>query len=181
MDSSQSFIWKLSCSISDGLPHALPVHAFEKSERELVAILHSHKTFTCFMDVCNLGILNLIVLIAPNLFMFYQVQGVLQMLQGFSSPMFFWDQYEQGFCLKSEIYASHLSQKSLSGIVNQFAFGGSCLKKVECFVKKAVASHQGAPTLKAFTNSVKSWLKVCLLSIQTAVIFLGKKKFGFAV
>lgn len=122
MDGSQSFISKLHCSISKGLPHAEPVHAFRKNEQELV-------------------------------------QGVLQMLQGFSSPIFFWDEYGQGFRLKSEIYTSHLSQTSLSGIVNQFAFGGSCLKKVETFVKKAEASRQRAPTLKAFTNSVKSWLK----------------------
>ena len=86
------------------------------------------------------------------------------MLQGLSSSVFYWDEYEQGFCLKREIYVSHLSQTSLNGIVNQFTFGGSCLKKVEIFVKKVETSRQRAPTLKAFTNSVKSWLKVWMQS-----------------
>ncbi|ONK64090.1 uncharacterized protein A4U43_C07F21980 [Asparagus officinalis] len=121
-DVSQSFISKLHFSISKGLPHAEPVHAFEKSERELV-------------------------------------HGVLQMLQGFSTSLFNWDEYGQGFHLKSEIYTSHMSHTSLHGIVNQFAFGGSCLKKVENFIKMVEASRQRSPTLKAFGNSVKSWLK----------------------
>lgn len=91
------------------------------------------------------------------------------MLQGFSTSIFNWDEHGQGFHLKSKIYVSHMSQASLGGILNQFAFGGSCLKKVEIVVEKVGASRQSAPTLKAFTNSVKSWLKVCVLFIQSAV------------
>lgn len=87
------------------------------------------------------------------------VQGVLEMLLGFSSSIFYWDDDRQEFCFKDGIYLSHLSQASLSAILNQFAFGGTCLKKVEFFVKKVEASHQRAPTLKGFANSVKSWLK----------------------
>ncbi|XP_008795985.2 gamma-tubulin complex component 5-like isoform X1 [Phoenix dactylifera] len=87
------------------------------------------------------------------------VQGVLQMLQGFCSSLFFWDMDRQRFCAKDGIYSSHLSQTSLSGILNQFLFAGTCLKQVELFVKKAEASHQRAPTLKAFANTISSWLK----------------------
>nr|XP_010940138.2 LOW QUALITY PROTEIN: gamma-tubulin complex component 5-like [Elaeis guineensis] len=87
------------------------------------------------------------------------VQGVLQMLQGFCSSLFFWDIDRQRFCAKDGIYASHLSQTSLRGVLNQFLFAGTCLKQVELFVKKVEASHQRAPTLKAFSNSVSSWLK----------------------
>lgn len=86
------------------------------------------------------------------------------MLQGFCSSLFFWDINRQRFCAKDGIYVSHLSQASLSGILNQFLFAGTCLKQVELFVKKVEALHQRAPTLKAFSNSVSSWLKVCLLS-----------------
>lgn len=122
VDVSQSFISKLHCSISKGLPHAEPVRAFETSERELV-------------------------------------RGVLQMLQGLSSSVFYWDEYGQEFRLQSEIYASHMSQDSLDGIVSYFAFGGSCLRKVEILVNKVGTSCKSSPTLKAFTNSVRSWLK----------------------
>jgi len=86
------------------------------------------------------------------------------MLQGFSSSVLYWDEYGQGFCLKRKIHVAHLSQTSLNRIVNQFTFGGSCLKKVEIFVKKVDTSCQQAPTLKAFTSCVKSWLKVCMQS-----------------
>lgn len=87
------------------------------------------------------------------------VLGILQMLQGFCSYFFYWDEGGQKYLVKSGIYVSHLSQTSLNCILNKFIFCGTCLKKVELFVKKVKASHQRAPTLEAFANSVHSWLK----------------------
>ncbi|XP_042508368.1 gamma-tubulin complex component 5-like [Macadamia integrifolia] len=88
------------------------------------------------------------------------VRGVLRMLQGFSSSVFFWDDGGQNFCATKEIYVSHLSQTSLRAILNQFIYGATCFQLVEIFVKKVERSSTGSPpTLKAFANSVSSWLK----------------------
>ncbi|KAG0481786.1 hypothetical protein HPP92_009870 [Vanilla planifolia] len=80
------------------------------------------------------------------------VHGILGMLQGFCSYLFFWDENEQKFRVEGGIYACHLSKASLSCILNKFIFCGTCLKKVE-------TSRQRVPTLKAFANSVHFWLK----------------------
>ncbi|XP_020589375.1 gamma-tubulin complex component 5-like [Phalaenopsis equestris] len=87
------------------------------------------------------------------------VHGILQMLQGFCSHLFYWDEEGQKFLVKSGIFVCHLSQTSLRSILDKFLFCGTCLKKVELFVKKVKASRQRAPTLEAFANSVHSWLK----------------------
>nr|CAD1841758.1 unnamed protein product [Ananas comosus var. bracteatus] len=87
------------------------------------------------------------------------VRAVLQMLQGFCSDLFYWDEAKQGFLVKDGIYASHLSQTSLKGILNIFLFAGTCLKRVEIFVTKVGSSGTRTPTLSAFANSVYSWLK----------------------
>ncbi|KAJ0982388.1 hypothetical protein J5N97_010643 [Dioscorea zingiberensis] len=87
------------------------------------------------------------------------VRGVLQMLQGFASSLFYWDGEQHIFFVKPGIFVSHLSQTSLSSILNRFVFVGTCLKKVEIFTKKVKASNQRAPTLEAFTDSVFLWLK----------------------
>ncbi|XP_043689924.1 gamma-tubulin complex component 5-like isoform X2 [Telopea speciosissima] len=88
------------------------------------------------------------------------VRGVLQMLQGFSSSVFFWDDGVQSFCVKNEIYVTHLSQTSLRVILNQFIYGATCFQLVEIFVRKVERSSVGSPpTLKAFASSVSSWLK----------------------
>lgn len=89
---------------------------------------------------------------------------MLQMLQGFCSDLFYWDEAKQGFLVKDGIYASHLSQTSLKGILNIFLFAGTCLKRVEIFVTKVGSSGKRTPTLSAFANSVYSWLKVCTAS-----------------
>lgn len=85
------------------------------------------------------------------------------MLQGFASSLFYWDREQHSFFVKHGIFVSHLSQTSLSSILNQFLFIGTCLKKVEIFTKKVKASNQRAPTLEAFTDSVFLWLKVFIL------------------
>ncbi|XP_058069305.1 uncharacterized protein LOC131218651 isoform X2 [Magnolia sinica] len=88
------------------------------------------------------------------------VQGVLQMLQGFSSPLFYWEDSEQRFHVKKGIYVPHLSQTSLIGILSQFVYSATCLHLVESFVKKVeISSVRSPPTLRAFANSVSIWLK----------------------
>lgn len=87
------------------------------------------------------------------------VHGIVQMLQGFCSYLFHWDETGQKYLVKSGIYVCHLSQASLNCILNKFIFSGTCLKIVELFVKKVKASRERAPTLEAFANSVHSWLK----------------------
>ncbi|RWR76055.1 gamma-tubulin complex component 5 [Cinnamomum micranthum f. kanehirae] len=87
------------------------------------------------------------------------VRGVLQMLQGFSSSFFNWNDSKQTFHVKNGIYVSHLSQTSLSGILSQFVYTATCLKLVELFVQKVEIPSVRTPTLKAFANSVSVWLK----------------------
>ncbi|KAJ4967342.1 hypothetical protein NE237_019191 [Protea cynaroides] len=88
------------------------------------------------------------------------VRGVLKLLQGLSSSLFYWDDGGQIFCAKSEIYVTHLSQTSLRVILNQFIYGATCLQVVEIFIKKVERSSAGSPpTLKAFASSVSLWLK----------------------
>ncbi|XP_010248230.1 PREDICTED: gamma-tubulin complex component 5 [Nelumbo nucifera] len=88
------------------------------------------------------------------------VRGVLQMLQGFSGSLFYWDDSRRSFCAKNGIYVSHLSQTSLSGILNQFIYSSTCLQLVEAFIKKVeMSSFRSPPTLKAFASSVSAWHK----------------------
>ncbi|XP_040998936.1 gamma-tubulin complex component 5-like [Juglans microcarpa x Juglans regia] len=88
------------------------------------------------------------------------VQGVLRMLQGFSSSLFYWDENEKSFYAKTGIYVTHLSHTSLLTILNQFMYAATCLQHVETVVnevERSVRSHP--PTLRAFTCSVSAWLK----------------------
>lgn len=89
------------------------------------------------------------------------------MLQGFSSSFFYWDQSGQSFCVKSGLYVTHLSQKSLHGILNQFIYAATCLKLVEIVVCRVETSMRtNSPTLRAFSSSVSAWLKVCSCEIS---------------
>ncbi|KAF3446227.1 hypothetical protein FNV43_RR11406 [Rhamnella rubrinervis] len=88
------------------------------------------------------------------------VGAVLQMLQGFSSSLFYWDGDGKSFRSKSGIYLEHLSQTSLHAIVNQFTYAATCLQLVQILISKAEKSVRlPSPTLRAFSNSVSSWLK----------------------
>ncbi|XP_062158934.1 uncharacterized protein LOC133866426 isoform X3 [Alnus glutinosa] len=88
------------------------------------------------------------------------VQGVLRMLQGLSSSLFYWDQSEGGFNAKTGIYVAHLSHTSLVTILNQFMYAATCLQLVEIVVNKVETSVRlPPPTLRAFTCSVSAWLK----------------------
>lgn len=88
------------------------------------------------------------------------VRGVLQMLQGLSSSLFYWDESVRSFCVKTGIYVTHLSQKSLHVILNQFMYAATCLKLVEISVTRVETSVRiNSPTLRAFSSSVSAWLK----------------------
>lgn len=88
------------------------------------------------------------------------VRGLLQMLQGFSSSLFYWDDTEQCFHFKSGIYVTHLSLTSLYRILDQFLYAGTCLKLVDVVVNKVEkAKSLPPPTLRAFACSVSIWLR----------------------
>ncbi|PSS31393.1 Pentatricopeptide repeat-containing protein, partial [Actinidia chinensis var. chinensis] len=88
------------------------------------------------------------------------VRGVLHILQGLSSSLFYWDNVRQDFHAKSGIYVTHLSQTSLHVILNQFTYAATCLKLVEVVANKVETSVRlPSPTLRAFTCSVSAWLK----------------------
>ncbi|CAK9317190.1 unnamed protein product [Citrullus colocynthis] len=88
------------------------------------------------------------------------VRGVLQMLQGFSGSLFSWDYSGKKFCVKSGIYASHLSRSSLLAILNQFMYAATCLRLTQLVLQEVNTTTKSAPpTLKAFVTSVSAWLK----------------------
>ncbi|GAB2291372.1 hypothetical protein Dimus_025630 [Dionaea muscipula] len=87
------------------------------------------------------------------------VRGLLQILQGSSSSLFYWDEIGKRFCIKSGIHVAHLSFSSLYEVVNQFLYAATCLRLVEVIVNKIELSTRSPPTLRAFGNSVSAWLK----------------------
>ncbi|KAL9446124.1 hypothetical protein AB3S75_013906 [Citrus x aurantiifolia] len=89
------------------------------------------------------------------------VRGVLQMLQGLSSSLFYWDESVRSFCVKTGIYVTHLSQKSVHVILNQFIYAATCLKLVEISVTRVETTGRiSSPTLRAFSSAVSAWLKM---------------------
>ncbi|XP_042046707.1 gamma-tubulin complex component 5-like isoform X1 [Salvia splendens] len=114
------------------------------------------------------------------------VRGLLQMLQGLSSSLFYWDDTGLFFRYKSGIYVTHLSQTSLFHILEQFLYAGTCLKLVDMAVDKVEKTKSlTPPTLRAFASSVSTWLrrirdialqeqvKINNPSVNTAVSILG--------
>ncbi|KAH0938780.1 hypothetical protein HID58_006241 [Brassica napus] len=60
------------------------------------------------------------------------VRGVLQAMQGLSSPVIVWDQARQSFLARTnEIRVSHLSRTSLHALLAPFLYAATCLKLVE--------------------------------------------------
>lgn len=87
------------------------------------------------------------------------VLGVLQILQGLPNSLFYWDQMDQKFFAKCGTYVSHLSQKSLHAILDQFLYAATCLQLVKVVVDKMETSARlRPPTLRAFSCSVSRWL-----------------------
>ncbi|KAJ0941720.1 putative gamma-tubulin complex component protein [Helianthus annuus] len=85
------------------------------------------------------------------------VRGVLQILQGFSSSLFYWDRIRQRYRAKDGLYVTHLSQTSLCMVLDQFVYSATCLKLVEITVGK-MQERSPPPTLRAFAQSVSAWL-----------------------
>ncbi|CAO2826132.1 unnamed protein product [Amaranthus hypochondriacus] len=90
---------------------------------------------------------------------FKLVQGILHILQGNSSPFFTWDEIGCRFNAKIGIYVTHLSQKSLHDVLNQFLYAATCLRLVEFIVERIEKEGKCFPTLRAFGSSVSAWLK----------------------
>jgi len=83
------------------------------------------------------------------------------MLQGFSGPLFFWDKSANSFRAKSGVYVSHLSQKSLHSLLNQFIHAATCLQLVAITLDKVeTAMPKSPPTLNAFACSASACLEV---------------------
>lgn len=119
----------------------------------------------------NRLILAFIYLLLVFLFNF-QVRGVLQMLQGLSSSLFYWDESVRSFCVKTGIYVTHLSQKSVHVILNQFIYAATCLKLVEISVTRVETTGRiNSPTLRAFSSAVSAWLKVCGVALKLSDAF----------
>ncbi|KAK1435405.1 hypothetical protein QVD17_01168 [Tagetes erecta] len=85
------------------------------------------------------------------------VRGVLHILQGFSSTLFYWDRIGQCYRAKDGLYLTHLSQTSLRMVLDQFICSATCLKLVEIRILKTQDSSS-PPTLTAFATSVSAWL-----------------------
>ncbi|BAT77818.1 uncharacterized protein HKW66_Vig0095610 [Vigna angularis] len=88
------------------------------------------------------------------------VRGVLRILQGFSGPLFSWDKSANSFRAKSGVYVSHLSQKSLHSILNQFIHAATCLQSVAITLDKIESAvPKSPPTLNAFASSASACLQ----------------------
>lgn len=92
------------------------------------------------------------------------VRGVLQMMQGLISCLFYWDQKGQCFCVakSSGVYVTHLSHTSLHNLLNQFMYAATCLQRVDACVNKIKLVKRCMPTLRAFASFASQWLKVYL-------------------
>ncbi|XP_060199507.1 uncharacterized protein LOC132627910 isoform X1 [Lycium barbarum] len=87
------------------------------------------------------------------------VRNVLQIIQGFSSRLLYWDELGQRFCVQNGIYVTHLSHTSLYHVLNQFTYAATCLKMVEIRIQKVEKSVPSPPpTLRAFCCSISTWL-----------------------
>ncbi|CAH1453058.1 unnamed protein product [Lactuca virosa] len=92
------------------------------------------------------------------------VRGVLQILQGFSSCLFYWEKgIGQGYRARKGLYVTHLSQTSLGMVLDQFVYSATCLKLVElrlCEIEDMSGrSRSPPPTLRAFASSASAWLR----------------------
>ncbi|KAJ7557444.1 hypothetical protein O6H91_05G127000 [Diphasiastrum complanatum] len=113
------------------------------------------------------------------------VREVLQMLQGLAGAWMLWDESSQHFILRKGTHVSHLSQSSLSLLLQPFLQAATSLRKVELFtrmVAEVVANScvvprvWGCPTLEAFGNSVSlqlEWLRNAALEMEIKAVIAG--------
>nr|AAF79606.1 F5M15.11 [Arabidopsis thaliana] len=107
------------------------------------------------------------------------VKGLLQALQGFSSPFIFWDRKEQTFRAKSEIRVSHLSQSSLHVLLAGFLYAATCLKLVESIRLRDIALNEEVkindsnvavtPTLLGLTSSLSRYAEYLFQVVRGAI------------
>ncbi|PWA74447.1 spc97 / Spc98 family of spindle pole body (SBP) component [Artemisia annua] len=92
---------------------------------------------------------------------FQLVRGVLQILQGFSSCLFYWDSVGRCYRTKDDnVHLAHLSQTSLCMVLDQFIYSATCLKLVEITLSsKEIIKTTSSPTLSAFASTASAWLK----------------------
>lgn len=158
MEPCSSLINKIYSAFSDGVHFATPISSLRTYEVDLVCSLvwtSSHKNYLYYL------IYVAFTFKFHSLILLFQVRGVLHILQGLSSSLFCWDNVRLTYLAKSGIYVTHLSQKSLHVILNQFMYAATCLRLVEVVVNKVESSFRlPSPTLRAFSCSVSAWLKV---------------------
>ncbi|EPS66946.1 hypothetical protein M569_07824, partial [Genlisea aurea] len=88
------------------------------------------------------------------------VRGALQMMQGLSSSIFYWDNKESHFRFKTGIYVAYFSQTSLYGILEQFSYAATCLQLVDMMLSKIEKPKSLPPTLRAFASCTRTWLNM---------------------
>lgn len=88
------------------------------------------------------------------------VRGILQMMQGLSSSLFYWDLVEHRFCVADvEVSVTHLSRTSLHNLLSQFTHAATCLQLVNARLNHQMESRL-PPTLMAFASVASHWLQV---------------------
>ncbi|KAH7414738.1 hypothetical protein KP509_14G008400 [Ceratopteris richardii] len=87
------------------------------------------------------------------------VKDVLQMIQGYSSSSFFWDESSQSFSLNRGFHLSHLSESSLRSLLARFINAASSLRRIDSLIERVASRLQAFPTVQAFTSAVSLSLK----------------------
>ncbi|KAG6735890.1 hypothetical protein POTOM_061436 [Populus tomentosa] len=94
------------------------------------------------------------------------VRGVVQMMQGLSSSLFYWDQSGQCFCVANVgIYVTHLSHSTLHNLLSRFTYAATCLQLVHLRLNLP-HSYCALPTLRAFASVASH----CLLRMRDVAL-----------
>ncbi|KAH8486171.1 hypothetical protein H0E87_027586 [Populus deltoides] len=94
------------------------------------------------------------------------VRGVVQMMQGLSSSLFYWDQSGQCFCVANVgIYVTHLSHSTLHNLLSRFTYAATCLQLVHLRLNLP-HSYYALPTLRAFASVASH----CLLRMRDVAL-----------
>ncbi|KAJ4844658.1 hypothetical protein Tsubulata_024215 [Turnera subulata] len=87
------------------------------------------------------------------------VRGVVQMMQGLSTPLFPWDHRRRCYSVSGTgIYLSHLSRTCLHNLLTRFTYAATCLQLVQSRVAAVQKMHR-TPTLRAFASLASHWLQ----------------------
>jgi gamma-tubulin complex component 5 len=100
------------------------------------------------------------------------VRGVVQMMQGLSSSLFYWDQSGQCFCVANVgIYVTHLSHSTLHNLLSRFTYAATCLQLVHLRLNLP-HSYYALPTLRAFASVASHCLLVPTTFFFSLLLFL---------